>query len=121
MKRKRVHSFRLGAPAAMKKDSFPFNLTRMNTTAIRILVIETRVAATEPAVHLPTFAAANSLFVASPFYTDAKPMRARIPVTALLLAVPAVLCAQTPAKTATKMTLTKVTAAEVQKSARVWR
>ena len=44
-------------------------------------------------------------------------MRARIPVTALFLAVSAFLCAQTPAKPATKMTPKTVTAAEVQKSA----
>jgi membrane dipeptidase len=43
-------------------------------------------------------------------------MRARIPATILLLAVPALLCAQTPAKPAAKMTPKRITAAEIQKS-----
>ena len=50
-------------------------------------------------------------------YTDPKPMRNRIPLTLLLLAVPAFLCAQTPSKPAPKMTPKTITAAQVQKSA----
>jgi membrane dipeptidase len=44
-------------------------------------------------------------------------MRARIPVTILLLAIPAILCAQTPAKPAPKMTPKNITAAQIEKSA----
>jgi membrane dipeptidase len=44
-------------------------------------------------------------------------MRARIPVTILLLALPAMICAQTHAKPATEMTAKKMTAAEIEKSA----
>jgi len=44
-------------------------------------------------------------------------MRARIPATLLLLAVPALLCAQTPTRPTPNMPPKKVTAAEVEKSA----
>src|ERR1035438_1764391 len=50
-------------------------------------------------------------------YTYAKPMRARISSTILLIAVPALLCAQTPTSPTHTMTSKKVTAAEVEKSA----
>jgi len=50
-------------------------------------------------------------------YTYAKPMRAHVYVTLLLLAVPVFVCGQTPAKPTPNMTPKKITAAEVQKSA----
>ena len=43
-------------------------------------------------------------------------MRACIPTTILILAIPAFACAQTPSKPNSKMTAKKITAAEIQKS-----
>jgi membrane dipeptidase len=62
--------------------------------------------------------AAARLSLASPplHYTYAKPMRAGIPVTILLIAIPAILCAQAPARQAAKMTPKKITAAEIERS-----
>jgi membrane dipeptidase len=65
----------------------------------------------------PAQADHGSPFLTLLLYTYPKPMRTSVSLSALLLAVPALLCAQTPAKPTTLMTPKNATAAQIQKSA----